>query len=651
MVMAEDTQNQTGSVPDGKAIVSYWTGKLEAEQKAHETFRKEAEEAERAYYDDRKDARKNLFPIFWANIQTMHAALYGKTPEPDVRRRHASDYETDPNDPQAQQKALQDASSRGVAKALERSLAYVLDTEDFDGAAHRIVDDFLICGLGVPWVQYDATVSADANDIPQIDLQGVRLVHVAWRRFGWEPGKDWEDCDWVYRDLYLTENELKDQYGVTAPTGGRSQTEAKQTTTTDKYAPQYRVSEIWYKPARKVYVIGWDFDDPLETRDDALKLEGFYPCPKPLFANLKSKELVPKPDYAFYAHQCEYVNTLTQRIANLTRQIKEVGFYDAQLKELAQMTNASDGDMIPLANLAERIGAAGSSDWQSVLAKLPNDTKVKVVQVLVQMREQAKEQIYEITGISDIVRGASDPQETMGAQVLKSQWGGLRMARRKQEVAMAFRGVFRIMAEIIAEHFTPQQIYLMSGVSLDQGMLMVLRSDIGRTFAIDVETDSTVAADEQAEQGQRLNMLETTTKFMQTILPLVHQGAMPADLAKEMLLTAVASFKYGKSLEDAINKMPGAMQQLQQAQQQIQQGQQQYQQLAKAHQDVQAQLQKAQQADQGIKVAEQQRKGFETQIHAGQAQADNQLKGTQAMHEAVLAEKERQTPVHVSVMQ
>jgi hypothetical protein len=649
MVMDEAKKDPEGQVPDGKAIVSYWLKKLEAETKAHETFRKEAEEAERAYYDDRKDARKNLFPIFWANIQTIHAALYGKTPQPDVRRRHAE--QIDPTDPQAQQKALQDTASRGVAKALERSLAFLLDTEDFDGAAHRMIDDFLIAGLGVPWVQYNAVVSG-SEETQQIDLQKIGLLHVAWKRFRWEPGKDWDDCDWIARDLYLVDSELKDQFDVTAPTGGGTpKQDVKDRDSTDKYAPQYLVTEIWYKPARKVYVIGWDFDEPLEVREDALQLEGFYPCPKPLFSNLKSKELVPKPDYAFYAQQCDFVNTLTQRITNLTKQIKEVGFYDAQLKELAQLTNASDGDMIPLANLAERVGAAGSSDWQAVLAKLPNDTKAKVLEVLVRMREQAKETIYEITGISDIVRGASDPNETMGAQVLKTQWGSLRMARRKQEVAVCFRGVFRIMAEIIAEHFTPEQIYLMSGVSLDQGMLSVLRSDVGRTFAIDVETDSTVAADEQAEQSQRLKMLETATKYIQVIMPMVHQGAVPADLAKEMLLTAVASFKYGKSLEDAINKMPGSIQQLQQAQQQIQQGQQQLEQLGKAHQDAQQQLEKAQQDNQGLKVAEQQRKGVETQIHAGQAQADNQLKGTQAMHEAVLAEKERMSPVHVSVMQ
>ena len=41
---------------------------------------------------------------------------------------------------------------------------------------------------------------------------------------------------------------------------------------------------------------------------------------------------------------------------------------------------------------------------------------------LVAHREVIKASIYEVTGISDIMRGQTVASETMGAQQLKSQW-------------------------------------------------------------------------------------------------------------------------------------------------------------------------------------------------------------------------------------
>ena len=47
--------------------------------------------------------------------------------------------------------------------------------------------------------------------------------------------------------------------------------------------------------------------------------------------------------------------------------------------------------------------------------------------MLYQQREQIKAVIYELTGLSDIARGASKASETLGAQQLKSQWGSIRL--------------------------------------------------------------------------------------------------------------------------------------------------------------------------------------------------------------------------------
>jgi exonuclease VII small subunit len=606
-------------------VVQYWQAKILAEEKAHAGFRKQAQEAEDAYYDERSDGLKSKFPIFWANVQIQHAALYSATPRPDVRQRNQAG-----NVPET-------VKIKPIAQAIERSLAFRLDaeTDDFDGNVDRAVDDFLIAGLGVGWIAYDASVTEDQEGIPNIDLQGVRLEHVAWRDFHWEPGQAWKNCDWIARDHYLTRGEIKKQFrrdpsGEATATDepGRSTGGGARDQVHEKYATKWRVTEIWHRPTRKIIVIGWGFDAPLEERQDALNLRGFYPCPKPLMANVKSKKFVPKPDYDYYKDQCDYINRLTSRIDKLTTQLKDVGFYDAALDgtdgAFSKLLSAADGQFVPVPNLVERLMAAGgAARFDAVVAKLPLEEKAKVLQILIGLRETAKQVTFEINGIADIVRGNSDPRETAKAQQIKGQYASLRLARRQKALARWIRDAFRIMVEIIGEHFNPEQIFLMSGIALDPQQMEKLRSDVGRTVAIDVETDSTVAADDQADKAQRLEMLNTVGPVLEKMMPAVMQGGMPGDLAKELLLTAVGGFKYGRNLEDIIASLPTTAQQLGQMQQQIQQLQQALQQCQQALQQAQGQLHQVDQR-------EQQREDYKAQTEAQARQAEAQKDGTTA---------------------
>lgn len=574
--MNDDDKDSAGKDGRKGALVAYWFKKLGREEKAHEKFRRAAKAAEKAYFDEREDGLRNLFPIFWSNVNTLHSALYQHNPKPDVRPRYTFE------GPQA-------AIAKQAAQLVERGLTYALDTTDFSTAADQVVDDFLVTALGIPWVEYDAKVKRDeAGEPVEIALQTIRLVHKPWSRFHWEPGKQWTDCDWIACDDYLTASEIKEQFGK-EPTG--EGTRKRERTEADKYATTFRVVSVYHRPKRTVYVVCEDFEDPLEVRRDKLNLQDFYPCPLPLMSNVKSDDLTPKPDYAFYESQCDYINRLTQRIHNITAQLKVAGFYDAQLGELANLANAEDGTLIPVQNLLERLNSAGgTASFDRVVAHLPLVDKATVLGQLYDLREKAKGEVYEITGISDIVRGVTVASETAAAQNQKGQWAQVRIARRKRQVNDALRGVFRIMAEIMAEHYTPQTWLLTTGIQPDPQVLAALKSDVGRTLLIDVETDSTVAMDDQDEQTQRLTMLKEVTPFLQALLPMTQQGLVPADLTKELLLMATGGFKYGKTLEDVLNGLPGSQQQLQQLQQQAQQAQQQAMQLQQQLQQAQAQI-------------------------------------------------------------
>lgn len=625
-----DDYSTTDDAPKAKRPSrAVWLARVEAEKKAHKDWREQAREAERAYLGKPSDQGKPapIFPIFWATVQVTHAAIFARMPKPDVRKRYA------------------DTAQNRLAQCIERCLSYTIDTTDFAAHGHRLVDDFLIAGMGVAKVEMDAEMGEapvtnpetgqpilgdDGQPLTQqiITRQGLRLRHFPWSRFRWEPGKDWEHCDWVSFVHCMTGAEIKARFGVEVKKAGAAESDKP----SERYAKSYDVEEIWDRKTRQVLFLSDCHEDWLQIGPFPFTLQGSYPCPKPAFLGLKSDELEPTPDYLQIKHQCEEVNHLAGRIKAITKSIRDVGFYDAQLQELATLQGAPDGTRVPLKNLAERLSIAGTAGFGAVLAEQDNTGKIEVLRELLALLAAAKQQIYEILGIADIVRGATEADETATAQQIKGQWANVRIGPKMQALAMFYRDVFRIMAEIIGEHFQPDQIAAMSGIELQPEELKQLKSDIGRTFAIDVETDSTVAADEYEERAQWGELMQAVTQMGQHWGPLMQQGVLPADLFNVMLKGTVARFKHGRELEDTIATLPNTVQQLQQQQQTIQQGAQQIEQLTMQLQQMQAMLQKVNERDEL-------RKDIQTQADVQVKAATAQGKQAEAVKDVATARK------------
>lgn len=622
---------------DGKAqaLKERWVKRISREIKAHEPWRKQAKKAEQAYRDEMdstggEPAKKALFPIWWSTVQITHAAIYAKSPKPDVRKRYASGGKSDDN----------------IAQAIERALSFTIDTTSFDDNGHMVVDDYLVAGCGVPKVEMETEsemrpvmdpttqqpiIGEDGQPVMEkaIKRQTLRMRHFHWSMFGWEPGKSWESCDWVRFRHELTAEEIKERWGVTLDMIGEN--EPVSLGTAKPYKETIAVDEVWDRKKRQRLFITEDHEEPLDVEDDPLRLEGFYPCPKPIFTNLATDKLVPKPDYMFVEEQCASINRLSERIKMLTRQIKDVGFYDAALTELATLSTSPDGTRVPIKGLMERLQSSTKADFEQVMAVQDNSTRVVVLRELMLQRDSEKAIVFETLGISDIIRGATEASETAEAQKLKSQWGNVRIGPKMRAIAGLFRDVFRLFAEIIAEHFDPAQINRMAGMQLTPEELTTLKDDLSRGYAIDVETDSTIAADDAAERQQRLEMVKAMTDYLNVYLPLVQQGVLPADMAKQTLLFVLASFKYGRQLEDAIQQMPDSAAQLKQLHDQLAQCQQQ---LEQSQQQAQQMQQALGRVDQSKQMAEQGQLQIDAQAEQREAsatQSENTLRQAQTV--------------------
>ena len=83
------------------------------------------------------------------------------------------------------------------------------------------------------------------------------------------------------------------------------------------------VFEIWDAPSKKVYWICRSYKDKvLDSKDDPLGLEQFFPCIKPILGTVTNDSMIPVPEYLQYEALAVELNNLTIRIDILTDALK-----------------------------------------------------------------------------------------------------------------------------------------------------------------------------------------------------------------------------------------------------------------------------------------------------------------------------------------
>jgi hypothetical protein len=562
---------------EGKAgTVSLWLQAIDLASKQEADWRKRAEEVVKLYRGEGK--RQKKFNILFSNVETLAPATYNSPPVPDVRRRFS---EADP-------------ISKAAALIIERALTFSIEHHGFDNVLRRSVKEVLIAGRGVARVKYEPTFDDAAEDAePTVLDELTRTETVSWQDFRHGPAKVWSDVPWVAFRHYLTRAELT---RLSPRIGPQVELDARvpgmgEDTDADGPPPDLfrraTVWEVWDKEKRQVVFVAKSWPDaPIETVDDPLGLADFFPVPQPVYALESPDDLIPVEPYRLYKDLADELDVISRRITALTSAMKWRGAYsDPTLGDfLSKFTELKDGEMAPVENpISMNGGKLTDAFWFMPLEEL-----AKVLAQLYASRDQVKQAIYEITGISDIVRGATKATETASAQQLKSQWGNLRIQHLQAEVARFARDLLRLEAEIIAEKFAPETLFAISGVELpseaellaevqkglqgqpmspeqqkvfeqtptQENVIALLRDDASRRFRIDIETDSTIRADVARAQENIGQFVQGFGAFIAAVGPAVQAGAMPMPVVAEMVKSFSRVFKLGRSVEDALEAMP-----------------------------------------------------------------------------------------------
>ena len=643
-----DPGTQDDSVPqealDSAALHDRWVLEIERYERKSQQFDKRGKLILQRYTAEKKDeqAKTTTFNLLWSNVQTLKPALYSKDPTPEVER-HFKD---------------KDPVGRKASEVLERCLVNVLQQQQFGDAIRQAVLDRLLPGRGVTWVRYlphfakvesedagaapqlgpaatpgtkadGAEITTDApEDREEVISEEIKFDFVPWTDFGHQVARTWEECDGIWRVAFLDRQEVRRRFGDEIanalpydqkPDGLDKDAEGQDPLNKTK------VYEIWDKRTKRVIRLHKAHATCLEVQDDPLELDGFWPIPKPLQATTSSKSIIPTADYILWQDQAKELDRLSHRIAMLTRAVKVVGVYDASVQALGQLlSGGSENQLVPVdswAAFAEKGGVKGAVELLDVTSV------AQILLDLYQARDHVKQDIYEISGLSDLIRGASDPEETATAQQIKSNYASVRLKDMQREVQVHARDAIKIAAEIICGQFALETIRELSGIQMltkaekqaiqgqiqagqhyqqmaqqlqqrmqqaqqqppqpgmppqqpmNPAMLLgppppqpdpkvipllkepawedveaLLRNRPARNFRIDIETDSTIAQDERAEQEARLDFANMVGKLLEATVQSITQVPELAPAVTQTFMFVLRAFKVGRPTESAFQE-------------------------------------------------------------------------------------------------
>ncbi|MBV8649693.1 hypothetical protein [Paludibacterium sp.] len=685
----EEASNIANPQLDKRGLQSSWVLEIERyERKAMKFHRVGKRVLERYTSEKREETSTQVqYNVLWSNIQTLAPALYAKDPKPEVERRFKD----------------QDPVGRVASDVLERCLNYTIQKKRFGDIMRQAVLDRLLPGRGVTWVRYmpyikaippadDASQVSDDTPVEEVTWEEAIPDFVPWTDFGHIVARTWQEVPAVWRIAYLDRDELckrfGDEKGYQIPLDEKPE-EAMRGDTPNEVSGENKqfkakIYEIWDKRNKRVIWLHRGMQEVIDVRDDPLHLEDFWPCPLPLQGTTTSNSVIPVADYYMWSDQAGELDRVTARIAMLTKALKVVGVYDSSVPALAQLLNQGvDNRLVPVdawAAFAEKGGLQGAVQLLDV------SVVADVLLKLYDARDKVKQDLWEISGLNDLLRGASDPEETATAQQIKSNYASVRLKDMQRAVQNFARDLIKIMGEIICEHFSLDTIKVMSGVDLlteqDKMMLQqqiqaaqafqqrsqqlqqmvqngqidpqraqmmagqppqpsdpqklkllqqpsweqieaLLRDNAHRSFRIDIETDSTIAQDEQQERTSRLEFAEVVGKLLQGAEQAMQNAPELAPAMAETFMFVLRSYRVGRPTESAFQE---AMDKL----------------VAKANQPQPPKPDPSVQVAQIKAQTDQQKRQQESQLEQQRQQGEQQLAMFQAKLDAWVAQQQQQ---------
>lgn len=529
--------------------VKKWIDRISSAEKKWQVYHDLIKDI-REYYKNEK--KKNKQNIFWSSIETLKPFIYFKPPTPYVERKSKT------------ANPVEDCA----CKILEKALNQNLEAQDFDGVIKYARNDYLISGLGLTYEKYvpsfEKIMQAVTVEVPVLGEQEVAqkeveiLTDAKVETSYIDPQKlifdcnhvnVWEDCEWVAQIIEMTKGEVIEQFGKDIADKLIDKLNPLENEL-DKATNVYR---IWDKKDGKIIYLSKEVKDKfLRVDNDVLKIEGFYPFTKPLFATLTNDGLIPVPDYSEIKCQLDELDGVNSRMKLTMQALKVSGAYDGSFPELANLLD-KDVTLIEVSDF-DKIREKGGIE--GFVGFMPIGQYIDALQALAERRAQLMQAIYEITGVSDIMRGNSDPSETATAVTKKTNFGTLRNQDRQNDMQRYLTDVLKIKAEIICEMWTPELLAQYAEPDTQPDIVMqaiaLLKTDKLRNLTLGIETDTSFMQDEEADKT--LNAVKTIHEMVTAAFQVVSAQPALLPLYKQMIDSVVVTLPNTRQFSAAIDE-------------------------------------------------------------------------------------------------
>jgi hypothetical protein len=570
-----ETESQFDDSPSGLALK--WSTEMGAAEENQKKYVENGEVVVKRFLDMRSDMRgdgSTRVNLYTSNVQTLQALLYGKEPKVDVKRKFA-----DPNDDIA----------RVGGEVLQRLLNTDIerDSDTYATALENCLEDRLIPGMGIARVRYEAefeeqdavppiTAPHPTDPTQTIELapgytpdpikteEDVDTDYVHWRDFRWSPSRTWDEVRWVAFKAPMTRDALKYRFpevGEDVPLNNQKEF-SKEDNDGLKNDPWSRadVWEIWSKEDKKVYWWVKGFDKILDVKDDTLGLDGFFPCPRPLIANVTTTKFIPRNDFIIAQDLYDEVDMVSTRITLLERAVAVRGVYDQNSDPIRRLLSETlANELIPIPGFEafkEKGGLAGVVDW------LPLTDIVGALQVLRDYRSELMNLLYQVTGMSDIMRGQSTQGATATEQSLKAKFASVRVQRLQNDFARFASDIQSLKAEIISKHFDAKNIAERSNIKymvgadqqLAEQAISLIKSDFYQ-YRIEVKPESVNMADMAAIKQERSEFLMAMSQFLQSSMPVAQSAPWAMPYLLQILQWTIAGFRGSATIEGVMDQM------------------------------------------------------------------------------------------------
>jgi len=443
----------------------------------------------------------------------------------------------------------------------------------------------------------------------------IKLEFVSWRNVLFSPAETWEDVCWVSFRHKLTQQEIKDlkkKLGIARGKKISLEEEANSEVINDDLQPESlfkkaEVWEIWDKRDNKIKYWSAGYQDNLLGEvEDSYKLKNFFNIPRPLGIDSGVDDVnYPISDYTYYERQAQELDRISNRIMAILPYISMGGGYNSAL------TTTDADNFLRAIDVYHPFKGPPDMDINKMIYERDIAKLASVLQILYEERQQTITAIQEISGISDIVRGQTDSKETATAQTLKGNYAISRIQPKQKEVEFFCRDIIRIIVELIAENFDtfelahmaqmkvhnmdkvsqditeeshqedekrqkagqppmsqeereqffaakfkPYQNEIKTGQATTINLLKeankILKDDKLRGWAIEVETDSTIKVDQDAERQSVLDFADAIAKVSQDFLPALQEGIVSKDAFKAILSYIMRRFDGSEEVEELL---------------------------------------------------------------------------------------------------